>query len=323
MTNPYRLLITSAGSSTATNIIRALASDERFEIHTADINPDYMLAVKHLGSISHIVVPLANEGMTYAAAIREYATENSIDFIYPVHDSEIITLLEAEQSIGGLHLPNNTLQSINDCSDKLVAAEICLKNGIPAPKTRKGGVEGIALPAFVKPRRGVGSHGAFLLKDMRDAPIFWDDLVVQEVCERPEVTVDALFARDGSTIAVARERIEVKAGVCVKARVYYDVELSRIANAISKAFRLTGLVCFQVMRGPSGWLVTDINPRCGGGTSLTRTAGVDLYKAYFTEVAGFSDASLIFSEVSERAHKLQETIVVRYYDEVACVRVAP
>jgi predicted ATP-grasp superfamily ATP-dependent carboligase len=114
-----------------------------------------------------------------------------------------------------------------------------------------------------------------------------DAFVVQACCVAPEVTIDAFAGRD-CFAAVCRERLEVRAGVATKARVFADAVLTDLAREVARATGLTGAFCFQVMRDPAtgGWRVTDVNPRPGGATRMSVAAGVDIHSAMLAEAWG-------------------------------------
>ena len=280
---PFRILITSAGTATALGVIKGLAFDERFELHTTDINPFAKLAIGAFPIKSHTQVPLASDEENYLAALAEIIASKNIDYIYPVHDAEIRAVTRARSNgliVGGTQ---TSADAIFACTDKLRMSEIAAAHGVPSPRTCSGVslTERSTFPIFVKPRSGVGSVGARRVD--RFDQMFGEALerfVVQEICAPPEITVDVLTTLSG-TVAVARERIEVKAGVCVKARVWRCYALWQLAEQIATAFRLTGLFCFQVMRRDTEWVVTDINPRSGGASAMTLAVGINLYKEHF------------------------------------------
>jgi carbamoyl-phosphate synthase large subunit len=49
-----------------------------------------------------------------------------------------------------------------------------------------------------------------------------------------------------------RERIETKAGVCSKARLFHDDRILEIANAIGSVVGLKGAFCFQILEFREG-----------------------------------------------------------------------
>ncbi|PJG45160.1 hypothetical protein CAF53_25495 (plasmid) [Sphingobium sp. LB126] len=317
-----RVLVTSAGTSTAIGFIKSLHQSGYIEIFTADINDFTMLPLGAFEIAQHCIVPLATDVDNYIAAIRAAVDLYSIDFIFPIHDEEIRVISQAKFN-GSLVVgaPNLSSEMVLACTDKLNMGRRCLENGIESPSTLNSREFFAApfYPVFVKPRYGVGSQGARVVEHKEqvaqlDSGI---DLVFQEVCEKPEVTVDVLSTKYGH-IAVSRERLEVKAGVSTKARVWYSPELAEIAGKIANGFRLDGLFCFQAMKRDGRWFVTDINPRSGGATAMTVAAGINLYDAYFSLVSGRRDLAW-FLALRTKALNMPATLVTRYFEEHASV----
>ena len=78
----------------------------------------------------------------------------------------------------------------------------------------------------------------------------------------------------GPVQAVCRERLEVKAGVCTKARVFTDPQIGDLAERLGAGLGLEGAFCFQVMRDAArGWVVTDVNARHGAGSRMSAAVG--------------------------------------------------
>jgi hypothetical protein len=136
---------------------------------------------------------------------------------------------------------------------------------------------------FCKPRRGFGSRGTKLLTRHNISRLSQQELgelLIQERCKSPEVTVDSFYdASQGRGYAYCRERLEVKAGVCTKAKLYSEPELVEFASLIGSGLRQRGTISFQAMRSSSGWVVTDLNLRPGAGTAMTCAAGFDVLSA--------------------------------------------
>jgi hypothetical protein len=133
---------------------------------------------------------------------------------------------------------------------------------------------------FVKPRMGFGSRGAKKMTVLEARELENpDELVFQELCDGPEVTVE-IYSGLHHIDSICRERIEVKSGVCTKARVYKDDELHAIAASLCKQNDWPVASCLQFMRGKNGnWLLTDVNLRIGAGSSMCSAVGWNLAAA--------------------------------------------
>jgi carbamoylphosphate synthase large subunit len=314
-----RIWLGAAGTGAAFGIAKALK--ERWGagvwIVAADINPRHLVAAVAFADGFEQVPPVADPG--FSSSLGERLARHCVSVYVPILDEEIVLaarLKEARSLPGALTAVfAPSAEAAELCHDKLASSHWLRDHGYPTPHTvEPRDAQWGAGSWIVKPRRGRGSAGFRRVESERDLSELKNkggDVVVQESCSVPEVTVDA-FISFGSPFerALCRERLEVKAGVCTKARIFEDQGLSDLALNIGRALGLRGTFCVQVMRSreTGKWLVTDINPRPGAGTSMSRHAGVDFLCAGFAELRGVSPASMLPRLASER-------YVVRAYAE--------
>ncbi len=208
------------------------------------------------------VYPALNSDFTALSEIRKLEKFRNCDFVCPVDDK------------------------IKFVKDKLALFEALSAINVPTPKlfTTKDIENGCCDDElFVKPRDGCGSKGA--RKVNKKELVTYDrkllnSIIVQEVCQKPEVTVDVFIdIVRGDFAAVCRERVEIKAGVCTKARIFADKGLEKIAEQLCEFFGMSGGFCFQVMKIFGKWVVIDLNFRLGAGTALSCAIGADFFSA--------------------------------------------
>jgi biotin carboxylase len=228
-------------------------------------------------------VPLArDEG--FAGVLREVLERHGATAWIPIIDAEIVVAAGERDRLPGVCVMVPSEDAARTCLDKLEMARWLADNGLPTPPTVPATAwREIAGPRVLKPRTGYGSQGLLRRKADASPPPDIDlaGMIAQPALAAPECTVD-LFRDPGSGLfrALARERLEVKAGVCVKARVFADEELAALAERLAAGLDLSGAACLQVMRGDSGWEITDVNPRPGAGTPMCTAAGVDFIAAH-------------------------------------------
>jgi carbamoylphosphate synthase large subunit len=250
----------------------------------------------------------------YRGWLERILDELEPDLYVPLVDGDIVLAAELAETRGtGTRFAAPPPQSARICWDKLETDRFLHQLGVPSPDTWLPGTVRADgdLDLVVKARYGQGSLGfrALPAGDQGDGD---GDVVLQRRCEHPEVTVDAFLARDGGRFrAVCRERLEVKAGVCSKARVFEDAELSSLVEAVVRGLGLHGGACVQLMRLDGGWAVTDVNARTGGGTRMSSAAGVDVIGAVYADLLG-----LPFDGAAELAPLPGDVYVVRQPDEL-------
>jgi carbamoylphosphate synthase large subunit len=283
-----------------------------------DMAPRNLVAGSSLAD-DFVQVPAVSAKADFTDALLQLIAKEKITHYWPTFDGEIVLAAHLRDlgHLDGVSLLAPPTWAAELCWDKLAAARRLHAAGFPAPKTSSlPTAEWTATGVCIKPRRGVGSVGVEILdkresfvrrQQAEDAP----EYIAQELLTAPELTLDCFRSLTGRVRAVCRERIEVKSGVCTKARVFENQDLSELAAAVGQELALTGGYCLQVMRDrdTGAWKLTDINPRPGAGTRLTTAVGVDIPAA--TLALAFGTDPWGFLPRLEREH-----FVVRQYREI-------
>lgn len=308
----------AAGTGTSFGILRSLR--EQFgasvTVVAADIFPAHLIAASQAADIFE-QVPLGTDPAFVPELLSQLA-RHRVDTYVPILDDEILLAAKLAQQglLDGIQLIAPSVRAAQICFDKEQTARWLVEHGLPTPQTEllrsmPWHSEGV----IVKPRCGRGSIGVHTVEHEAELDAMrlhaGDDMLAQTRCRTPEVTIDAFQSRNGYGFrAVCRERLEVKAGVCTKARVFEDAELTVMSRRVAEGLGLFGTFCMQVMRGwdDHGWVITDINPRPGAGTRLTVAAGVDLLAAGFADAWGADPRCFIPTLTAEH-------FVVRQYAE--------
>jgi carbamoylphosphate synthase large subunit len=288
----FTLLITTSGSGTGYYLVKCARKLGVRTVIAGDTNPAHLVASAALADKFIQVPPAAEAG--FKDRMKTVLREHSVDFWIPVLDEEIIEASRLASSVKDLQTLIHTqeTQAAELCFDKLKMASWLQDHDFDTPQTkaiqraawRPGGW-------FAKPRFGRGSVGTAILDSKEkfiEAKQTSADVLAQEIACPPELTIDAFAPlRSGKARAMCRERIEVKSGVCTKARVFYDAQHERTAQRLAAALNLRGGFCFQMMSSKRGkWLITDINPRPGAGTAMSAAVGFDVGAALICDLAG-------------------------------------
>jgi hypothetical protein len=253
----------------------------------------------------------------YAEWLEGMLAETGAALYVPLIDADIAiaSRLGREGRTGSTRIGAPPAASAAVCWDKLATHEWLRERGLPSPGTwLPPEAPDDAGELIAKSRFGQGSRGFRVLSSSAPpAPGTLDEeAVVQERCEPPEVTIDTFLASDGTDFrAVCRERLETKAGICTKARVFEDEGLAALAEQVARGLGLSGGSCTQVMRRGDGWVVTDVNARPGAGTPLSTAAGVDVLGAVYADLLGCP-----FDRDEGLARLSRDVYVVRHFDEL-------
>lgn len=312
-----RIWIGSAGAGSSYGIIRAVrARWPTSFIVAADTNPRRLVAATAFADSFEQVTEATEPGFVPALVAR--MAFHSIGVYVPIVDPELLvaaTAFEAQAFPDSVQTTVPPSETVATCNDKLLTVQVLRAAGISTPRTWLPSEPILAEAAanvIIKPRQGFGSRNVSTVAVAEFDPGRFtdDDFVVQEQCRPPEVTIDVFRSRSsGVERALCRERIEVKAGVCTKARIFEDPDLASLALAVGQILRLFGAYCIQVMTTPDGvWGVTDVNPRPGSGTRMCSAVGYDFLAAHIGDLWE-EDCSSLLNPMP------QERFVVRQYEE--------
>lgn len=251
-----------------------------------DINPAHLVTTSLLADeFERVPLSAATE---FPAVLINVLKRYSVDTYLPLLPEEIVIaarLREAGELPDGLCLLAPSVRASEICGDKWRLSQRLREHGVATPRTSLTTDPFPAQEYFMKPRDGTGSRGARRVRARELSSLGCAaeaGLILQEVCQPPEVTVDAFVDPERNWFrAVARERLEIKSGVSTKCRLFEDEILAGYAVKIGRALYLRGSFCFQVMRRGEEWVVTDVNPRPGAATAMCSLVGNDFFAATF------------------------------------------
>jgi carbamoylphosphate synthase large subunit len=284
----HTVLLGTAGTGTAFAAACALRRhwSQTVRIIAMDTNPQHLVTASLLSDCFE-GAPLS-ASLEFPEIVRDIIHRHDVDTYLPLlpHEVEIATKLRAQNlmpSNVALLAPSSLGSTL--CADKWLLTQALQANSIPVPLSAVASDPFPAEEYFLKPRSGYGSHGAVLIeagKLQTATGRHAEDWIVQQRCAPPEITVDAFYcASSGLCKSICRERIEVKAGVSTKCRLFEDPQLHVYARGIANILGIEGSFCFQVMRSDASWVVTDVNPRPGAGSAMCNMTGNDFFAASF------------------------------------------
>jgi carbamoyl-phosphate synthase large subunit len=209
----------------------------------------------------------------------------SIRLVVPTIDTDLPVLAACKSSFGtlGCKVAVSTESFVELTLDKYQTGVRFGAAGIRVPHSWLPPIaKTVELPArvFVKPRRGSASQGAYEVarEDLDSVLRLVPEAIVQEVISGPEVTIDALFDFDGQPIHfVPRRRIRTLGGESVQG-VTLDHD-PNVEDWIEQILRLCsklgamGPLTIQAFLSTDGPILSEINPRFGGGFPLALAAG--------------------------------------------------
>lgn len=308
-----RILITSAGTAAAINIIKGLKLQNEIpvKIYASDINP---YAPGLFLADQSVISPNFNSS-DYINFLFNYCRENKIDVLFPGYSKELLIIADHQQQLNalGVKILISSRQEIELCNDKLKASQYMHANQILIPHTSIIPEEK-KLPLIAKPIQGSGSHGVILIKNLEELkhhlmlnPI---NYIYQHFIEGQEYTVDVLCDQTGNMLFCGpRLRQEVKAGLAVKSITVENKKLEEVTKKCCELFKIKGVCNIQFIEKENQFYFIEINPRFAAASILTIRAGANLPLAVLKILLGYPLNNL------NLRHEKQK-IMTRYWEEI-------
>lgn len=240
--------------------------------------------------------------------IRRVCREHGITIVVPFVDGAVDVASRAAGD--GIFVPAGEPGDAETMFDKVRAASIFEKHGIPTPPTWRGGA--VDRPLIAKPRHGSASKGILRIDCDADIPAHPDEYIIQSRFDRrEEISIDCYTGRDGRPLAIVpRRRIEVAGGEVVRSVTVDSPEAVELARTALAALALRGAVTVQLIRDTAGGdlYVMEINPRLGGGAVCAVHAGADIPGMILDEAAGIAPSAAAYRPGTLIARYMQEVV---------------
>ncbi len=300
------LLVTAAG--TGTGYAYALAQSRWFAdatLFTADTNPAELVSAS-LFSRRHLVLPSSDEA-EYFPLLGAALMANGVDVYIPLIDAEVRAAAARREQLSA-RVACNGLDFCNAALAKSRYGEWLEVDGVRTPRRLQA--QNLQAEGRVVAKRDGGFGGrATRLLEAGDMPSRqdWTGWDFYEYIDGEEFTVDC-YPLPGATVTSVRQRLEVKSGVCSKARIVRDSMLERLADFLVERFALSEPFCFQTRRAQGVHYLIDINPRLGAGSAMSALNGTDFFAAHLAALVGHDPLDYL-------RPRFRECIVTRQYTE--------
>jgi len=254
----------------------------------------------------------------YLPSLLDAVKTHKVGLLVPLTDLDLRSLARHRDDFAkiGCTVMVGSEPIVRLCRDKALTNQLFEKVGLATIKsfTLNEFMKRPFFPCFVKPSSGSAGIGATVVKNDRELQLhisaYGRRMVVQEIAQGQEYTIDVYRSRDGQVrCVVPRQRLAVRSGEVEKGITLKDRELIDSAARIAEAMDgIWGVFCCQCRRsnnGPPRFF--DINPRFGGGAPLSVAAGADLPLYLLQEVLG--------EEISAKMGEFTDRLLMMRYDE--------
>jgi carbamoyl-phosphate synthase large subunit len=265
------VLFTCAGQRV--DIVSAFGRAGAFTV-AADANP---LAPALYHADRYALVPRIDDPQ-YVPTLRGLVEQHDVRLVVPLTDLDQHILAEADLGAVALVPEADVCVAMGD---KWRAHELFLERRVPTPDGWLPGElpQNTPFPVLVKARVGFGSRNIFRCDTAEELAFYLPrtpvDSFVQAFCTGEEFSIDVFSDLEARCLnAIPRTMIESKGGESIKGMTIRDAELIEFGRSVAETIGIKGPANVQCFREPDGsLLVTDVNPRFGGGFPLPHAAG--------------------------------------------------
>ncbi len=295
-----RVLVFPCGSEIGLELHRSLGRAKEVVLFGGASVPDHGEYVysRYIGGIPFVDAP------DFIEALNAVIRENSIDYVFPAHDSVVLALAKAyEQGLLACRVLTSSHSTCRICRSKKNTLE--LFNGVLRVPALYGSVADVkAWPVFLKPDVGQGSKGAQKAENADICALLLKraaDLLIMEYLPGPEFTVDCFTDASGELIfCQPRTRARIMNGISVKTAPVSRPDLNEMAGIINGKLSLRGAWFFQVKEAEDGQpALMEIAPRVAGAMGFCRGAGVNLPLMTIYDAEGYTVSAMPNPEMRE------------------------
>ena len=276
MADVKKVLVFPAGTEIAFEINEALRYSKFVKLYGATSVPCH----------AEFVFETCVEGLPFVDdpgltdALNSVIDEYGIDYIYPAHDSALLTLTREQERLHAA-VVTSPLETVEICRSKNRTYSF-LEGAAYLPKFYGSADEVPGYPVFIKPSVGQGSQGARKISDRAHLEEALSEGLEYSICEYlpgDEYTVDCFTDRHGVLRFVnPRSRDRIRAGIAVRSRnIGDDPAIRAIAEDLNSKLVFNGAWFFQVKKNSKGeYRLMEAAPRIAGTMCLSRSLGVNM-----------------------------------------------
>lgn len=307
------ILLTGAGGAAAISFLKAV-KDHNFKIFMADMDP-YAAGLYLVPENQRLILPRGT-AQSFVPTLMQFCQYHNIDVLIPTVESELLPIDDYRSlfEFGGTKVLMTSRSVLQNCLDKWTLSQVATTI-VPTPRTALLDSSFKAsewqFPLVAKTRRGSGSNGVHIVKDLVTLNSLPHDasMIVQAYLPGAEYSVDVLATPDGKVVsAVPRERLKVDSGIAVAARTKKDARLEKLARILAERIGITFVANIQFKVDADGMpRLLEINPRFPGTMPLTVASGVNMPLLSLKFLEGY--------EGKPEEYEFKETAVIRYLEE--------
>lgn len=193
-------------------------------------------------------------------------------------------------------------ETINICFDKFLTYTFLQEQGVPVIPTYLSIKEVIDhinkqklhFPLIVKPRKGsasIGIHKVNSITELETCKDYSKDIIIQPFINSEEYGVDCyidLITQDITNLFM-KKKIAMRAGETDKSIAIKDPQLKQVIEQLISVLKPLGPIDIDCFKTKSGYVVSEINPRFGGGYPHAHEMNQNFIRNIINNISGTSN----------------------------------
>jgi len=232
----------------------------------------------HFADISEVVPRMTDPD--YLEIIMQLCLKYEINAVISLIDPELSLLAEHKEEFAeaGITIIVSDREVVDICFDKYRTYQLLQQHNLPGVPTFITMEEILSelqhnqlrFPLIIKPRRGSASIGITKINSIDELSSLWKEngeLVAQPFIEGNEFGIDLYvdLINQRATNIFCKRKIKMRAGETDKSISFYDVNLVELAERVVTLLGAAGPIDIDCFQTENGYLISEINPRFGGG----------------------------------------------------------
>lgn len=308
------ILVSAAGSTNGVNVIKALRSQNEYDVRIIGIDSDIQAAGLYLAD-QHEIVPKVSEP-TFKDRLLQICKEYDVNILLPTHSVELHFYSSNQKSLEeiGVKMMMPPVKSLEICNDKIKLANFFHKFGFKCPRSYDvsdiANISGAYFPLFIKSRFGSGSSYARKISNYDELNFYLERTpapIIQEYIEGVEYTANVVSDYESRVLGVLPiKRLRVRGGLAIVAETELNLGLIEETKRIVEALHLIGPSNVQVIVRNKEQIFVEVNPRFASGSlPLAVASGLNI---------PFIMVKLMLGEPIPKLHLQNGKKMIRYWD---------
>lgn len=268
------ILVSAAGSTNGVNVIKALRSQNAYDVRIIGIDSDIYAAGLHLADEHEIVPKVSEPG--FKDRLLQICKEYNVNMLIPTHSVELSFYSSNQKSLEeiAVRMMVPSVKSLETCDDKVKIANFFHEFNVKCPReydlTDIKSIPGNHFPLFIKSRFGSGSSYARKISNYDELNFYLERTptpIIQEYIEGVEYTINVISDFEGRVVgALPIKRLRVRGGLAIVAETELNLRLIQETKRIVEALHLVGSSNVQVIVRNKEQIFIEVNPRFASGS---------------------------------------------------------